>query len=75
MELCELELKTTPISFGKTPTGLFVAWCSKCGNKEFPNELQIKQKSECCRVEYANENPKITPSSLISKKDTSSNNV
>ena len=76
MELCELELKTRPISFGKTPTGLFVAWCSKCGNKEFPNELQIKNGSECCRVEYANENPKNQQSSsLISKKDTSSNNV
>ena len=31
--------------------------------------MQIKQKSECCRVEYANENPKNQQSSsLISKK-------
>ena len=71
MELCEKELKTKPISFGKTPTGLFVAWCSKC--KEFPNELQIKHGSECCGVEYANENPKNQQSSSLISKGSSNN--
>ena len=39
--------------FKKTPTGLFQAFCSKCGKREFPNnEYQIKQGSSCCAVDY-----------------------
>ena len=34
-------------------TGGFIAYCSKCGNKEFPeNNFQIKEGSYCCKVEY-----------------------
>tara|TARA_Y100000768_G_C23902927_1_gene646117 strand:+ start:421 stop:1191 length:771 start_codon:yes stop_codon:yes gene_type:complete len=56
----ERELKTKPIIFEKTPSGLYKAWCSKCGNREFPdNEWQLKKGSECCRVEYANEKTSI----------------
>ena len=51
----ERELKTKPIIYDKTPSGLFKAWCSKCGNKEFPNnERQLNRGSECCKVEYVN---------------------
>lgn len=39
--------------FQKTPTGVYKAWCSKCGAREFPNnEYQIKQGSSCCAVDY-----------------------
>ena len=39
--------------FQKTPTGVYKAWCSKCGNRQFPNnEYQIKQGSSCCAVDY-----------------------
>ncbi len=39
--------------FQKTPTGVYKAWCSKCGSREFPNnEYQIKQGSSCCAVDY-----------------------
>jgi hypothetical protein len=39
--------------FRKSPTGCFIAYCSKCGNKEMPNdEWQINEGSTCCRVEY-----------------------
>lgn len=57
INLCKRELKTKPLCFDKTPSGFYKAWCSKCGNKAFPNEYQIKQGSECCRVEYTNEEP------------------
>ena len=48
INLCKRELKTKPLYFDKTPSGFYKAWCSKCGNKAFPNEYQIKQGSECC---------------------------
>ena len=39
--------------FQKTPTGVYKAWCSKCGDRQFPNnEYQIKQGSSCCAVDY-----------------------
>ena len=39
--------------FKKANTGLYKAWCSKCGAREFPNnEWQIKQGSSCCAVDY-----------------------
>ena len=51
----ERELKTKSIIFDKTQSGLYKAWCSKCGNKEFPNnERQLNRGSECCKVEYIN---------------------
>ena len=40
-------------NFKKANTGLYKAWCSKCGAREFPNnEWQIKQGSSCCAVDY-----------------------
>ena len=39
--------------FRKSPTGCFIAYCSKCGNKQMPNnEWQIREGSSCCHVEY-----------------------
>ena len=38
--------------FKKTNTGLYKAWCSKCGTREFPNnEYQLKQLLRAC-LEY-----------------------
>ena len=42
--------------FRKSPTGFYIAYCSKCNNKQMPNsEWQIKEGSTCCRVEYVPE--------------------
>ena len=38
--------------FKKTKTGLYIAYCNKCGNKNYPNDYQLKQQS-CCGVEYS----------------------
>ena len=47
------EKKTFVSRFKKTPTGLYKAWCSKCGKKELPNnEWQLKNGSSCCAVDY-----------------------
>ena len=43
--------------FSKTPSGLFKAWCMKCGNKLLPNEFQLKQSSSCCGVDMIPEKP------------------
>ena len=43
--------------FQKTPSGLYKAWCMKCGNKLLPNEYQIKGSSECCGVDMVAEKP------------------
>ena len=44
--------------FSKTKTDLFIAYCSKCGKKEFPNDKwQLKRGSECHQVEYVPEKP------------------
>lgn len=43
-------------AFAKTPTGLYKAYCSKCGKREMPNDKwQLKEGSNCCRVDYAPE--------------------
>ena len=55
---CKRELRDKPMIFDKLKTGPFKAWCTKCGNKRFPNnEWQLKQVSECCRAEYTNKPP------------------
>ena len=55
---CEREFKKKPMIFDKPSKGLFKAWCSKCGNQEFPNnKWQLEQGSECCGVEYTNKKP------------------
>ena len=48
--------KSETSNFRKTPTGLYVAYCSKCGNKQMPNDKwQLRDGSSCCRVEYVPE--------------------
>tara|TARA_R100001163_G_scaffold59465_1_gene48239 strand:- start:4596 stop:5351 length:756 start_codon:yes stop_codon:yes gene_type:complete len=50
--------KSETSNFRKTPTGLYVAYCSKCGNKQTPNDhWQLRDGSSCCRVEYVPEKP------------------
>ena len=47
--------------FRKSSTGFYIAYCSKCGDKQMPpNEWQIKEGSTCCRVEYVKEKPLMT---------------
>jgi len=50
------EKEKKKLQFRIASTGLFIAYCSKCGDKRMPNnEWQLKQGSECCRVEYVPE--------------------
>ena len=51
-------MKPFESKFQKTPTDLYIAFCSKCGKKEMPNnKWQLKEGSSCCRVEYVPERP------------------
>ena len=51
----ENERKQKPKQFRKNANGGFIARCSQCGKKEFPNDkYQLKAGSSCCRVEYTN---------------------
>lgn len=43
------------IKFRKTPTGLFIAFCKKCGKKQYPNDRQLKMNASCCAVGYSPE--------------------
>ena len=51
------EMNTKPKKFKKSSNGDFIAYCSKCGGKQFPDKFQVKQLSTCCRVEYLPTNP------------------
>ena len=51
------EMKTKPKKFREGANNNFIAYCSKCGGKQFPDKYQVKQGSTCCRVEYTNEKP------------------
>lgn len=49
----ETKKKLFEANFKKTKTGLYKAYCSKCGKKEMPNDKwQLKEGSNCCRVDY-----------------------
>ena len=51
-------IKPFESKFKKTPTNLYIAFCTKCGKKEMPNnKWQLKEGSSCCRVEYTPEKP------------------
>ena len=42
-----------PLIFKQLKSGLFEAFCEKCGKREMPNEKQLKcSSSNCCRVGY-----------------------
>ena len=45
------------VEFKKTPNGENIAYCSKCGKKEFPDKWQLKDGSTCHHVEYLKEKP------------------
>ena len=49
----KVEQKTAVDRFKKTPTGLFVAYCNKCGKTHYPSDYQIKQSSSCCGVDWS----------------------
>ena len=51
------EMNTKPKKFRDSTNGDFIAYCSKCGNKQFPDKFQVKQGSTCCRVEYSPNKP------------------
>ena len=61
--------------FRKSPTGFYIAYCSKCGDKQMPNnEWQIKDGSTCCRVEYVIDKPNI-PRETSSNRDSRANSA
>lgn len=46
--------------FNKYKSGLYEAYCSKCGSREMPNDKwQLKEGSNCCRVDYTPTRPEI----------------
>ena len=49
----KVEHKPLADQFKKTPTGLFKAYCVKCGRSHYPNDYQIKQSSSCCGVDWS----------------------
>tara|TARA_X000001388_G_C2233333_1_gene124134 strand:- start:2401 stop:3177 length:777 start_codon:yes stop_codon:yes gene_type:complete len=52
------EKNGAPKKFRNNKVGGFVAYCSKCGKKKYPNDtFQLNQGSSCCRVEYLPERP------------------
>ena len=58
----EQKKKVAPFEskFRKTVTNLYVAFCSRCGKKEMPNnKWQLKDGSSCCHVEYLPERSKL----------------
>ena len=51
------EMNTKPKKFREGANGSLIAYCSKCGDKQFPDKFQVKQGSSCCRVEYSPDKP------------------
>ena len=44
--------------FKKYETGLYEAYCSRCGKREMPSDKwQLREGSNCCRVEYVKDKP------------------
>ena len=64
-EVIDIKPEVKKRSFLKTPTGLFKAWCSKCGKKLLPNDYQLKQSSECCGVDLVPDDPKVENTSDV----------
>jgi hypothetical protein len=53
------KIKKKP-EFKRFMSGLYEAFCEKCGKREMPDETQLKFPStECCGVGYVNEKPSI----------------
>ena len=47
------EMRGVSQNFRISPHGDKIAYCSKCGNKQFPNDdRQLKSGSTCCKVAY-----------------------
>ena len=52
----KIKTKSFESKFNKYKTGLYRAYCSKCGEREMPaDKWQLKEGSNCCRVEYVPE--------------------
>ena len=54
--------------FKKLPSGLFRAYCMKCGSKNMPNDYQLKQNISCCGVEFLPDKPRIKNTSKADKE-------
>tara|TARA_Y100000591_G_C21837137_1_gene703233 strand:- start:499 stop:1302 length:804 start_codon:yes stop_codon:yes gene_type:complete len=65
----ENEKREKPVQF-KVVNSNYIAFCSKCGKQEFPNDdFQLRSGSSCCSVEYVNKRPSNNKNSqLINKK-------
>ena len=54
-----VEEKSIEDKFSKFPSGLYKAFCSKCGYRHMPKDkFQLMKGSECCHVEFVPEPPK-----------------
>lgn len=62
-------VETKPKSkFKKLKSGLWKAYCLKCGKKNMPNDYQLKQNTSCCGVEFVPEKPEIRDTSQADKE-------
>ena len=61
------EVKAKSRTYRKTKTGLYIAYCAKCGTKAYPNDYQIKGDS-CCGTDWLIEKPEIDNTSKIDKQ-------
>ena len=53
-----IEEKSIEDKFSKFPSGLYKAYCSKCGNCHMPSDrYQLMKGSECCHVEFVPVDP------------------
>ena len=59
--------KSSDLKFDKLPSGLWKAYCLKCGKKNMPNDYQLKQNTSCCGVEFVPKKPKIKDTSKADK--------
>ena len=61
------EVKAKFKTYRKTKTGLYIAYCAKCGTKAYPNDYQIKSDS-CCGTDWLVDKPEIDNTSKIDKQ-------
>ena len=55
--------KSIEDKFDKFPSGLYKAFCSKCGKRHMPaDKYQLMKGSECCKVEFV---PMFTDNSSV----------
>ena len=54
--------------FKKLPSGLYRAYCAKCGLDHLPNEYQLRESTSCCRDDFVPEKPEIKSTKEIDEQ-------